>query len=521
MTASDQPTLAAFTAGITRALAYLRVPPAQVDVLVESMSRDITHGCSPCSLSVEPSVFHVEPGLDLVADLLERGLSIRREWADLRIQLFDRMSELSEFYRLDELDTAFEEALIAKSCSPSDTAAALCQAAEKSHEAAIKAADAIQDYEKTFLEAGPRAQRLAAESQFADVYYSATLKNPGATHSPPSATWGTTAPFGGSDPTDVNALKYLHLLLRTVEVDKETHLNCAAADQSGPTLGAADAVRRARDSESHLAALDEEFEKRRRDAIRAHRATLWAALSEPGGPLCLVEQCDGLKRRFERDYGEALALLHHVRIGLKAIYGIDCTSGFPPDEDSQTWSYVEKVLVWVRDQISRQLLFSRRDQSAVLPLSLRRLVGADAFDKALVADGVLRFTIDGKDLKQSLGVEPRYLRLRGLSGYAWSESEASLFRMAVTPPAKSTFVHSTESAGSLQRKLVTPCLVTRAAGRSYHRAPDVCGSSDLYNLSPIGEWKVDIAETSHDGVVPRSAIQDAELDLHVVFQLAG
>jgi hypothetical protein len=129
------------------------------------------------------------------------------------------------------------------------------------------------------------------------------------------------------------------------------------------------------------------------------------AATDADGILNYGKRLESLKKRFHQDFRDALARLQPVQKGLQDIYGYDVP--LPTDESSI--DYFDECLLWSRQAIQWLIRFSRAEQSFILPISLRSIVG-DSVWRDKRQDGIWEI-----NLSEDLFIDSAHVRLRGLS----------------------------------------------------------------------------------------------------------
>ncbi|WP_354129883.1 hypothetical protein [Bradyrhizobium sp. RT3b] len=252
-----------------------------------------------------------------------------------------------------------------------------------------------------------------------------------------------------------------------------------------------------------------DFQRRRTVVAREHQdLKLWATTA-PEGPLNSYKRLAALKTLFNSDFRDAIARLNVACSGLNAIYGLN--RSLPVNTGSE--SYFEEVLVFTRDCIQHQLRFSQRDQQAVIPISLRTLIGNDRF-----IAGVKARSIDFS-LPSSFFERMAHVRIRGVSAYFVGKREPSnLLKFDLKAPIRGEFYHMDGTLAIEPQSHLPHVKLTRISKRDYVREPDIYAVSALRNASPIGGWSLRNLANCLNSSEPD--VDDIIIDLHLAFREA-
>lgn len=254
---------------------------------------------------------------------------------------------------------------------------------------------------------------------------------------------------------------------------------------------------------------DANFRRRRTLVARKYQDWKAALSTEDGGALNYDEKSNIYRDLFQQDFRDALARLKVVQQGLKDIYGYDVP--LPPDENNR--DYFEQCLLWSRKTISWLIRFSRAEQSLVLPISLRNVLGITAWNNGL-SDGAWEV-----DMQEELFADFRHVRLRGLSAFVLgAEAKDKLWQMKIKVPATGQVKHLSGNTVALDQSKIPQCWLARVTDRNAQRDPDVFGMSILFNTSPIGKWTIQVVKSvpSSDDF---SKITNIHLDLYLAFRV--
>jgi hypothetical protein len=443
---------------------------------------------------------HVEPLLDQAADLLDRGVGERATWDGLAGQATELALELTEYAALDTIHQEEEVAGIYE--VPFQEAVA-----ERDALASIEARQALalqqegfqwQHHQSTSPSVGDAMERAA----WLTGAVSYTIRNSTfegyVTH-----TWNGVA----------NTIMDHAKAAARVQFNFTVRQNqTALLAQKYRTMGERESAKarfRGANERALWESLNRDYKKRRTAAARAMQDLKVKAATEAEGLLNYGKRLPAIKARFQTDFRDALARIEVAEQGLRSIYGYP---GQPRPTNHADIAYFDDCLLWVRAAIHWLIRFARREQSLVVPISLRRAMGDAAFSQAL-ATGQFGFDLVPADFPSM-----RYVRMRGLSAAVRDNSDPTrLWQLNVRLPSQGTSIQDGGAAVPLNQTMVPPCLLYRVTDRESRREPDVFGASALHNASPIGRW--DVAVLSGIPSPPALApIEDIELDLHIAFQ---
>jgi hypothetical protein len=295
---------------------------------------------------------------------------------------------------------------------------------------------------------------------------------------------------------------------RSAEISK-----IAATAQSETIAAAADSERvriQGLQAKSDWDTKDAGFRYDRTKVAREHQIAKVQAATSRGGALNYGERMVPLRDRATLDLQEGLAKLSAAAKGLRLLYGFDLQL---PQPDSMHGQFFDGCLLWVRKAINWLVRFRQLEQSYVLPILVKPLCKDWGHARAT---GVFEFTIPEDRFRYM-----KHVRLRGITVctvYPQKDDDgAGTFEALVTAPRVSACVHLSGKNAKLDQNSVPPCRSARVAPRSRLKEPDVVGASALYNVSPIGDWKMILSTRSTTGL-SLNAVQDVHLDLHLAFR---
>lgn len=255
------------------------------------------------------------------------------------------------------------------------------------------------------------------------------------------------------------------------------------------------------------------FRELRQRAAYAKIVAMAEEFTNPASPFNYSDRLNEIEQRAAQDFAEAYSRMVVARRGISLIYGID-TDPLPVLPNSTNTSnghdFLNALILWARKVGSSIQALALNDQTFVLRVSLRSLVGNAAF-------------VQGKsngwsfELSASLLPEARYLRLRAIS--------ASLDLAALNPnifislkgtlPQSTQYVYGPNRVSSNQPQNVSPILLSRVTQMSVTAPPDLSGGLAILNASPLGKWQMNIADSPSVNI---NEINDITINLHLALQ---
>ncbi len=449
--------------------------------------------------------YHVEPLLDQAADLLDRGLRERAEYADMAVKRFNLGIEMEEYLRLDEVHQREIEhgfyTLPYKESYPSWQAELVSQHGSK------QAADNLS----TLLEDSYSEKRLdlmkAAQTTLQVLAATATYSG--------QIVGAETSPLGRKETITQQIAEWADLLHKQILHNEKfmlelQRLSLVTSSEAATQKASAAGVR------AKWALDDVNFRRDRTQIARDSLDCRMRAATEPGGALNFSERMAPLKKRFGQDFRYALARLSSVEKGMKLVYGYEAS--LPQSLPPMSGSYFDECLIWVRDAINWLVRFSRMDQNYMTSISLRQQLKPDVWANGLKAGTWPVEILDG------LFPDQQYVRLRGVGAsvvlqHSEKEESSNLWMLTLRVPQKSKYRHSNNREVEVDQSNVPPCRLGRVATRVGTREPDITGASALHNVSPLGVWTVSIGRTSTTGM-QREELNDIIIDLHLAVRSA-
>jgi hypothetical protein len=453
------------------------------------------------------SPLHVEPLLDQAADLFDRGIKDRAIHDDLAAKALELSLELNEYVALDRIHREEE----ASGLYDVDYKLSIANVNAESgslasyNRARYWASAGIDQHVATFNEVYNAHRELAFTNGLV-AYTFQDQRFSGYEHYNVFGNSWTVSEIA-LDATEKLANNSLQSTSYSLRIQLEMiDASRRGADQRLPGLQA----------RADWDARNATFRRRRTIVARERQDIRSYAATVGDGILNFAKRTPSLRERFHADFRNALARIKVASTGLRQVYGY----GAPLPADEGSLDYYDDCLLWTRQAIHWLIRFSRQEQSAIVPISLREIIGDQAWRQQRRLG---RFSFDvSADLFPNLA----HVRLRGLSGFVLSDDDddtnveqqrPKLWRLRAKLPVVGRIIHLDGTEEQIDQSRVPPCLFYRAMRRSYIRDPDVFGASALHNASPIGQWSAVV-----DGSVPRSRnyddIRDIELDLFVGFR---
>ena len=468
--------------------------------------RNALHIDSGFRFAAEPndedfSFMQVEPLLDQAADLLDRALRDRATYDELAAKYVRLKMEIEEYAELDAIHA--EEEANGVYDVPAAVSASEQNATAINHKQRTWLSGLIQKgLEEDFSE-DQKKKLLHVETWTAYLSGRAPYK-------PDTAGQWTTYDYidykiNGQKQSvsghlwDFSITKWNHSIattVRNIALNRAIHESDAlVAEGRLPGLVAA----------AKWDALNAGFMRRRTLIARKFQDIKARLVTEPDGALNFGKRLESLRNRFQRDFRDALARLMAAEQGFFHLYG----RADPLPKDVDSIDYFDKCLLWTRTSIQWLVRFARREQAIVMPISIRMLVGDEAWAQGKKNGGWQ------VNLAKTIDQDLAHVRLRGLTVIAISAADA-LWRVRISVPKKATVKHLSGAIVPIDQSDLPPASTGRATRRDAIRAPDVIGVLALRNASPMGLWEVAV-----EGSLPavsRDALDDLQLDLELVFR---
>lgn len=254
--------------------------------------------------------------------------------------------------------------------------------------------------------------------------------------------------------------------------------------------------------------MESEFKKRRTKAARQYQDLKSRAATDPEGILNYIKYIEQIRRRFHRDFRDAIARIKVAQQGLSEIFGYD----EPLPDNEEEISYFDDCNYWNRVAVQWFVRFSERDQSCIIPISLRNLVGEQAWGNFL-ASGVLEFNLGDQEFDGMCMVRARGLGIVVVD----REAEEGLWGFSVQVPGSGKITSLDGYSRVVDQQNLPLSNTFRCTNRQPGRDVDVVAGSVWHNASPIGLWKLKLLRR-----VPRAVSQDSlndiVIDLHLAYR---
>lgn len=460
------------------------------------------------SFSEEPededlSKFHVETLLDQAADLLERCVSERQTYQELVEKHTLVCLELGEYFDLDDIHIE-EERL-----------------GYYEHQASKAESEYRADARTVMLEKGI----FGTIKDHKETYYNEErIKEQEFNEGNAGYISGKAAyTFDGKSPT------YRFYQVKNASKDVASHFKDFAVNRTRYQLevqkGALSIQEKAHLAEAALASTrltgsrdvsnwkqhEKEFNKRRTIVSRKYQDIKSRMVSEANGALNLTGYIEASRKRFQQDFRHGYARMIRAQQGLREIYLKD--TDIPMPEGSP--DVFDQCLIWVREQIQWLIRFTTKDQSMVLPISVRKLAGEEGWGK-IKTGGIGDFELPYDEYLSGMS----HIRLQGFSAsITESHEEMVLRRLTIRPPTIGRAIDRTgrDSKHEIDQSAVPNITAARVTKRNLYRGADLLGASAAHNLSPIGIWKIRI-DSDTIGDVDRESVEDIVLDIHISFR---
>jgi hypothetical protein len=451
------------------------------------------------------SELHVEPLLDQAADLLDRGVRDRATYDDLAAKAMLLSLEIGEFSQLDTIHQQEEAFGIYE--LPYNVADAELKAEQQLQTHRGYGAAYLQWMGQAYYDASTIAALRDAAQRTAHMAGRAAFKA------------GSDIPQYLVHEWPVNSGKNkLYSSTHQRLAAKTTITHRLGQESDSLLLQQAAAEAEARAGQERMAGLQARlawdyanrwFARWRTQVARKTNDIKTQAAAATDGVLNYGKRIAALRDRFQQDFRNALARLHRAQRGLEKIYGY----AVPLPADPADIDYFDDCLAWTREAIDWLVRFVRREQSMVLPVSVRRLVG-EAKWAAGLANRRWSFSLRRSDFERYA-----HVRLRGalVTVNGGSIDPATLFRIGVLPPEEGDILHLSGSWNTVPRGNLPWCETARATVRDARRNPDAIGVVAMHNASPIGDWRVTVGRSMLMNQV-MDGIEDIVIDLHVSYR---
>jgi hypothetical protein len=458
---------------------------------------------------------HADILLNQATDLLERALSDRAKWDDMSIKNLMQMIDLSQFVELDNIhqqEITHQFNAVNNGCYEQNFNLAQSQYdTELLNNTALNAA--VQFYNDFFSN---KWSEDVMGKIIANYSEAVTLE-----HTSNAATI---------------ASDYTNVFSNTIANQHASNM----IEQNSLNDSLQESTRRLSELKSTLdwETVNKDFQFQRSNVYRKYQYMRIASNSDADGILNYNKRLAPILQRFQEDFNNALARLQVAWKGLDDIFGY--TTVFPNLDDKL--NLFDNCVAWSRAAINFYNRFSRLDQSYVLPVSLRNIMEkklktsfttsedqvidndlTNAWNKA-INSGKITFNID-----DSFFPDQRHVRVKGLNIFfilvPYKRHPFNLERVNgciladVDAPLNSQYVHLDEKTVPVDQSNIPSLRMGRLGTRNFIRTPETGGTSIFYNISPFGDWTIQlpqIAQPSGDAKLNELVyIADIYVDLVV------
>lgn len=252
-----------------------------------------------------------------------------------------------------------------------------------------------------------------------------------------------------------------------------------------------------------------DFARRRTQISRDFQDLKSKAATDSEGLLNFEKRREGIKKRFEHDFREAVARIKIAAEGLSTLYGYQ--EALPDPQNKST--YFDECLLWVRKASSWLISNSHAEQGGIFPISLKALVSDDTWKKLLAGESI-KFKIS-----ESAFPLMKQIKLRGVSArVVLSTQSHSMWQFSLRAPGLGKMKIGTSEL-DIQQQDVPMVRLGRVYDVSSQHSPDVAGTVALHNVVPLSGnndtgWTLQLL-----GVSPpaEDVLSDLVIEFHVVY----
>lgn len=455
--------------------------------------------CGALESNLEETQFNhlrVEHLLNEAAELLNRGIADRSQYDDLAAKYIDILLEIHEFRDLDHIHLK-EEAEGRYDVAPEETERAYSAEERRSQTLRTEEQSMRRIIDQHFTSKHFR-EKMNATRQAA---WAGTVK--GYDHPKPEKRsvaipypWAGVSGNSAPEHPTAHAQNAANLLAAHAVGVEHSSREVERLSTQGSSESAA-TVAQGLHARARWESKNREFKLERIQTARTYETIKARAVLEDDGALNYGKRLEALRNRFCGDFLSAQTRIRAARRGLLEVFEIDHTL---PEElqgehqvTADDLNYFDACLDWTREAIDILAGLSHREQGVVFPVSIRdRASGGWDAGAALKKEWTI-------ELSAADFPEMRAVRLRGIS--AVSRGSAGVeWQLGVKAP----------------NSTLPTVRLTRVCGSSeWPRDLDIAGQMQLFNVSPIGEWRV-MLEGATPSVTSISGLVDFTLYLHVV-----
>ncbi|MEO6001983.1 MAG: hypothetical protein ABIZ04_17805 [Opitutus sp.] len=470
-------------------------------------------------------------------------LRLRNEYAAQNAKYINDTLTLEEMVRSEDIR---DQEVAAGSLTLSrDLAASELSAQEKwaaSAAKAIKAFDDIPAYKNIGTLVSYRA--WLAQASMAPAFYKVlkeVLDNPAAIMASENLSWAQDPILGAGkfdvrpppDPTQVthnvsliNGVKVVTGELASVELGNAvSQIESQEALANGTNDSAIETLV-ARQRAFDWSKANADFLRQRKELSQLMRDLRKAAVTADDGPLNALPLLKGSRARFVTLLADMVAKAQVCADGLRVSWDYQTPAlPMPYSWRDADGSYIEALAAWFSEvqRIISSALPS--EKSAVIALSIRDLVTPQVWSAAILN------ARNGHELTLSFHVKPvllagmRAARLRGISVFVSGVADtiAGVWRGRIIPPIFALVCDAGGATLSRVQQDAPETDVGRVMTRVSPRTPDIVGSAQLRNISPIGndaqanyQWTVSLSPKSSEEAYAAD-LSNVQIDLFVAF----
>ena len=440
----------------------------------------------------------VEILLNQSADLLERGVKDRNEWDDKAAKYLDMLLEMKQFYELDQLlslqiKAGYYDLDYKKTKVDFETQKNLQKYYAEINEKMENVINTkfsesnislLQDYLRrinsaAYAFAGFHSDTVAQNPTNHGVIYTDLQNNAEDNTIAGHVNKGSLATnqFNLALQKEINQIQKLNYELNSV----------IASIQKKHSLDQVNWERKYRD-----------IRKEKDDVIRNIFYSKISSLLSPDGILNYANKLKPLRLKFSNDFQEAYAMVLSAEIGLKGIYNYRVDAPKIMQSNYVPTSFFDECIIWVRDAVNFINSYSQDDQTSKFCFSLRNLIQDRSLFEKGFESGSWLFT-----LSENTFSNKNALRLKGLSVSIIGLSDSYLkpinfdgsFNAVYKLPKNFEYIQTDGAKSNLRLenyKALTEIIINRVHSTSSFKSSELVSNSSLMNLSPLGQWQINI-----------------------------
>jgi hypothetical protein len=423
----------------------------------------------------EMNAWHVEELLNQASLHLDRTFQLRERIDALKVNAFQSLMDLWEFSELDEVhDEEITEGRYALDNARLEAEVKASQATIASLEQELGATD-------SFLR--PYAATTEIKSDWwKETTYGTKITEravelanlAGAAASPTDAAWNANSQIGkGKQVREIGQPVFEFEARYQMSYALAQHYSVYGANDS------AKALLNGQTKQLNYYGKSEGFQIRRVNVQRKLMQRRFFELYSDGGALCFFGQIEELSKLLDAEILEALSAMLASSNGLRRVFKYPGAL----DETDFKNNDLTMDIVWVREAISWLRRLLAKDNTVVLPLSLKSLSKPDLDQDGSVA--TWKFTVGHESANAFLKTfiaDYDLLRIKGLAAFVDSPTKEKTWSMRIRPPQASVNDSSKTK----------PIFIGRVGVRESNQNPIVCGMDVALNTSPMGVWEVSL-----------------------------